>query len=134
MLEIRSSKKQMVLALAIVVAALASFQPTIRAEDEQNVTIHILVTDAETGKPINQARLTLQFEEETRTMMVRHTKPHSFSATTNPQGKYRFTDIPKGTVRLLVTADHHMSWGTSVEIEKDGQQIDVKLKKPQPQL
>ena len=120
--------------LGLGMAILGGLQPSLKADEETGVTIHVVVTDAETGKPINQARLTLQFEEETRTMMVRHSKPHSFSAKTNPQGQCRFRDIPKGTVRLMVTADRHMSFGKEIEINQDDQKIEVKLKKPQPQL
>jgi hypothetical protein len=58
----------------------------------------------------------------------------SYSAKTNPEGHYRFTGIPLGTVRLLVTSELHESYGKDIEIDKDNQEIDVKLKKPQPLL
>ena len=43
-------------------------------------------------------------------------------------------NAPKGTVRLMVTSERHESFGKDIEIEKDSQEIDVKLKKPQPLL
>lgn len=109
-------------------------QSTPKADENDKTTIHVVVKDAESGSPINQARLTLTFNEPTSTMFVKHSKEISYSAKTNPQGHCRFSEIPKVTVRLLVTADNHMSFGKKFEITKDNQEIEVKLKKPQPQL
>jgi Carboxypeptidase regulatory-like domain len=119
---------------ALVVVCLVAFGSTAKAADDERTNIHVVVTDRETGKPIYQARLTLIFEEETSTLNIKHSKPISYSAKTDLKGRYRFTDIPKGTVRLLVTAERHESFGRDFKIEKDNQVIQVKLKKPQPQL
>ena len=92
-------------------------------------SVSVVVKEAESGDPINQARLTLTFQ--------RPGKLHrtvSYGAKTNPQGRYRFTNIPKGTVHLFVTADRHQSYGKEIELEADDQVIEVKLKKPQPLL
>jgi hypothetical protein len=90
--------------------------------------VTVLVKDAATGDPLSQARLTLTF---------RYGKLHhstSYGAKTNAQGRYQFTGIPKGTVHLFVTAEHHQSFGKELEVEQDNQVIEVKLKKPQPLL
>lgn len=118
----------------MVAACLVAFHGTARAAEDERTNVRIMVTDAESGKPIYQARLTLLFLEKSSTMKIKHSKPISFSAKTDLQGRYRFTDIPKGTVRLMVTAEHHKSYGKDLEIEKDNQEILVKMKKPQPQL
>jgi carboxypeptidase family protein len=118
----------------MVATCLVAFHGTARAAEGERTNVHIMVTDAESGKPIYQARLTLLFQEESSTMKIKHSKPISFSAKTDLQGRYRFTDIPKGKVRLMVTAEHHESFGKDFEIEKDNQEILVKMKKPQPQL
>jgi hypothetical protein len=110
------------------------FQPSAKAADSDRSTIHIEVKDSETGQPINQARLTLLFREPGSKFKLKRSKPISYSAKTNAQGKYRFTDIPIGTVRLMVTSEGHESFGKDIEIEKDGQVVEVKLKKPQPLL
>jgi hypothetical protein len=88
-----------------------------------------VVKEADTGDPISQARLTLTFQQ----LGGRH-RTISYGAKTNPQGRYRFTNIPKGTVHLFVTADRHQSFGKEVEVEEDNQVIEVKLKRPQPLL
>ena len=89
----------------------------------------VVVKEADTGDPISQARLTLAFRQPGK--LHRNV---SYSAKTNAQGRYRFTDIPKGTVRLFVTADRHQSFGKEIELEEDNQVVEVKLKKPQPLL
>ena len=118
----------------MVVGCLVANRDAARAADEPRTNIHVVVTDWETGKPIYQARLTLLFQEESSTMKIKHSKPISFSAKTDLQGRYRFTDIPKGTVRLMVTAERHESYGKDIKIDKDNQEIMVRMKKPQPQI
>jgi hypothetical protein len=101
------------------------------SSDHANVTI--VVKDAETEKPLQNARLTLQFHEEGGVARLKRSKMIAYSAKTNPQGRYKFTRIPKGTIRLLVTADHHQAFGKEYELAKD-EVIEVKLRKPQPLL
>jgi len=93
--------------------------------------ITIAVKEADTGQPISNAHLTLQFQEPGN---IRPGKHLAFSAKTNAQGRYRFMDIPKVTVRLMVTAEHHQSFGKEIEVTEDNQVIEVKMKKPQPLL
>ena len=93
------------------------------------VSLTVVVIEAETGDPVSQARLTLTFKQQGRLH-----RSISYSAKTNAQGRYRFTNIPKGTVRVLVTAERHQSLGKEIELEEDNQVIEVKLKKPQPLL
>jgi hypothetical protein len=107
--------------------------PPAASQDESNerTSLNILVTDAETGQPISQARLTLQFRDPRK---HRLDAKLSFNAKTNPQGRYKFLRIPKGTVHLIVTAEHRQSFGRDIEIERDNQLVEVRLKRPQPLL
>jgi hypothetical protein len=98
----------------------------------ERTTLNVVVKEAETGDPINQARLTLQFSEPRG--VFKRSKKISYSAKTNMQGRCRFTHIPKGTILLMVTAEHRQSFGKEFELEKDNQVIEVKLRKPQPLL
>ncbi|MGO9273555.1 MAG: carboxypeptidase-like regulatory domain-containing protein [Terriglobia bacterium] len=105
----------------------------LKAADVSLTSVNILVTDAETGQPIYQAHLTLQFEEQGRKV---HITPKwiSYSAKTNAQGRYRFVDIPKGTIRVLVTADRHQSANKEFQVDRDNPLFEVKLRKPQDQI
>ena len=102
------------------------------AKSFQRTNVNVLVKDAETDQPIYQARLTLRFWEPGG--MLKRSKLLTFTAKTNAQGRYRFVDIPKSTVRLIVTAEYHQTFSKEFDVEKDNQVLEVKLKKPQPTL
>jgi len=120
----------MLAALALVATTLPS---RFKAADVPTTSVNILVTDAETGQPIYQAHLTLQYEEQGRKVHVTP-KIISYSAKTNAQGRYRFVDIPKGTIRVLVTADRHQTANKEFQVDRDNPLFEVKLRKPQDQI
>jgi hypothetical protein len=101
------------------------------ADGVERTSLTVLVKDAVSDQPIANAHLTLSFREPRK---LKRDKALSYSAKTNPQGRYRFVHIPKGTIRLLVTAERHQSFGQDLELEQDNQVFEVKLKKPQPLL
>jgi hypothetical protein len=105
-----------------------------RADSPERTDVTVVVKEADSGDPIFQARLTLQFNESGSAVKLRRGKGITYSAKTNAQGRYKFTGIPKGTIRLLVTADRHQSYGEELELTEDNQVIEVKLRKPQPLL
>lgn len=96
------------------------------------VTITVVVTDARTDKPVNQAHLTLVFREKLG-KAVRY-KTHSYSAKTDAQGRGRFVYIPEGTVELMVTGDGYQAFGREFEVSRDHATLEVKMKPPQPLL
>ncbi len=123
------------LALGLCFAAfffLVVFQAPTRADSAERTSVHVLVKDAVSDQPIANARLTLRFREPGG--RFRRSKVLSFSAKTNAQGRYKFTNIPKGTIHLIVTAERQQTFGQDFELEQDNQLIEVKLKKPQPLL
>jgi hypothetical protein len=89
------------------------------------------VKEADSGQPVVNAHLTLQFAEPRQ---YRRPKPTAYTAKTNPQGRCKFQSIPKGKIRLLVTSENHQSWGKDLDLTEDNPVIEVKLKKPQPLL
>jgi Flp pilus assembly protein CpaB len=112
-------------------------RPMLAQEKEQESTtanLTVEVKDSESGQPLSQARLTLQFQERGNINQLKLPKKLSYSAKTNAQGRYKFTNINKGPIRLFVTAERHQSFGKEYQLEKDNQVIEVKLKKPQPLL
>lgn len=102
-----------------------------RAQTFESTSVTVLVKDAATDQPLPNAHLTLSFKEPRK---LKRDKGLSYSAKTNPQGRYKFVHIPKGTIHLVVTADRHQSFGQDFELEQDDQVVEVKLKKPQPLL
>ncbi len=102
---------------------------TARANEETSV--RVVVKDAATGDPVYQAHLTLQFQIPQKFKLP---KWIAYSAKTDKKGEYTFRRVNKGPIRLLVTAEGHQSYGKQSEIDKDDQVIEVKLRKPQPQI
>ena len=118
---------------AILVAGGAIARPA-PADSTQQTNVIVVVKEAETGQPIPNAKLTLQFREPGNPMKLKRRKQLSFSSKTNLQGRYKFVGVTKGTIRLLVTAERRQSFGQELELEQDNQVIEVKLRKPQPLL
>ena len=92
----------------------------------------VLVKEADTGQPIAQAHITLQFSEPGSALRFGEPKKIAYSAKADSRGRYKFMDINKGTIVLTVTAPGHQSYGKELQLDKDNQVFEVKLKKPQP--
>lgn len=103
-------------------------------EPPSRTSVSIVVKDAKTGEPIANAQLTLQFRLRGDPAKLKRGRRISYNAKTNPQGRYKFTEVPKGTILLFVKADRHQTFGQEFEIEQDNQVIEVKLRTPQPLL
>lgn len=117
--------------LAILALAVSAFSPRTTTCANEETSLRVVVTDAADGQPIFQAQLTLQFQIPQK---FRQPKWIAFSAKTNKKGEYTFRRVNKGPMRLLVTADGHQSFGKQFEVAKDDSTIEVKLRKPQPQI
>jgi hypothetical protein len=105
-----------------------------QAPNSDTANLIVEVKDSETNEPISQARLTLQFQVLGDPKRFKPTKKLSYSAKTNAQGRYKFTNINKGTIHIFVTADRHQSFGKEYEFTENNQVFEVRLKKPQPLL
>lgn len=127
-------RRSLAAAIALGILLCLAAAPAFAADEPENTSIIVLVTDAASKKPIFQARLTLQFREQGNAKKLKLGKLTAFSAKTNAQGRYRFTEVPMGKVRLIVTAEHHQTFSKDFEITKADQLLEVTLRKPQPLL
>ena len=113
-----------------------SFSHSARAQNpkpsSETTTVIVEVVDTDTGQPINGARITLQFTEPGTPGRFGKSKKLSYSSKTNAQGRCKLSEINKGTIVLSVTADGHQSYGKELQLERDNQVFEIKLKKPQP--
>jgi len=117
-------------------AGLLGFASTaLRAKSPDLITVSVVVTDSETGKPVNQAHLTLLFQTgKDPNNALKRSKTISYSAKTDAQGRCRFVYIPEGPVKLLVTEERHQTFGQTFDVSKDHSTLEVKMKPPQPLL
>jgi Carboxypeptidase regulatory-like domain len=118
-------------AAAAIVFTVLGFTVPMAARRGDETSLRVVVKDAASGDPIYQAQLTLQFQIPQK---FRLPKWIAYSAKTNKKGEYTFRRINKGPIRLLVTADDHQSFGKEYEVTKDDSTIEVKMRKPQPQI
>ncbi|HEY6291572.1 MAG TPA: hypothetical protein VI455_08430 [Terriglobia bacterium] len=99
------------------------------------ITVTVVVTEADTGKPINQAQLTLVFQTpKKKDNALSRSKTLAYSAKTNAEGRCKFLLVPEGTVKLLVTENRHQTFGKEFAVSKENSTLEVKLKPPQPLL
>jgi hypothetical protein len=99
---------------------------------EETTTMVVVVKEADTGEPISQARITLQFTQPGTAERFGKSKKLAYSAKTDAQGRCKLLEINKGPIVLTVTATGHQSYGKQLQLVKDNQVFEVKLKKPQP--
>jgi hypothetical protein len=122
------------LALAAGLLAFLTSTP-LRATPPNLITISVVVTDSQTGQPVNQAHLTLVFQmPKDPNNALKRAKTISYTAKTDAQGRCRFVYIPEGPVKLLVTEDRHQTFGQTFEVSQDHSTLEVKMKPPQPLL
>ena len=125
-------RRGLVSACAFCLLFLLASITALASPQDDNVAVTVVVKEADSNEPINQAHLTLIFRIPGDQSKLKLPKHYSFTAKTNAQGRYTFTDIHKGTIRLLVTADRHQTFGKDFELTEPNQVIEVKLKRPQP--
>jgi Carboxypeptidase regulatory-like domain len=107
----------------------------VRANSPTLITVSVVVTDSQTGQPVNQAHLTLVFQTaKDPNNALKRSKTISYTAKTDAQGRCRFVYIPEGPVKLMVTEDRHQTFGQAFDVSKDHSTLEVKMKPPQPLL
>jgi hypothetical protein len=94
----------------------------------------VVVKEADTGDPVGNARITLQFTEPYGPTIPRKGKKIVYNAKTDSQGRCKLIGINKGTIVLMITATAHQSYGKELQLDQDNQVFEIKLKKPQPLL
>ena len=131
-----SRVKLVVLGLVFVFLQAVGVGRAIPSSDSPSyITITVVVTEADSGKPVNQAHLTLQFQTpKKKDNALSRGKTLAYSAKTNAQGRCKFLFVPEGAVKLLVTEDRHQAFGKEFEVSKENATLEVKLKPPQPLL
>jgi hypothetical protein len=108
---------------------------TFRADSPNLITVSVVVTDSQTGQPVNQAHLTLVFQTpKDPNNAFKRSRTISYTGKTDAQGHCRFVYIPEGPVKLMVTEDRHQAFGQTFNVSKDHSTLEVKIKPPQPLL
>jgi len=123
------TQRQAVLSTLVLLVSLLAAVP-LEGREAARLNLAIVVTDSQTGQPVSQAQITLQFHEPGK---LRH-KLISYTAKTNAQGHCKFPEIPEGTLHLIVTHTGHQSFGKDFDVDASHAEIEIKLKPPHPQI
>lgn len=134
-----SSQHNKLFVAAWVAASLlliASLSGSVHAQGGQpsseTTNMTVVVKEYDTGEPVSQARITLQFTEPGGPGRFGKKKKISYDAKADAQGRCKLVGINMGSIVLTVTAPGHQSYGKELQLEKENQVFEVKLKKPQP--
>lgn len=100
----------------------------------ETTSMTVVVKDNDSGQPIPQAHVTLEFFEPHGPTIPRKPKKISYNAKTDMDGRCKLVGINKGPIVLTVIEPGHQTYGKELQLEKDNQVFEVKLKKPQPLL
>lgn len=99
---------------------------------DEATTMTVVVSEADTGQPVTHASITLQFAKFGSHPLHGKPKQIVYNAKTDAQGQCKLAGITKGTIVLSITSAGHQSYGKQLQLEKDDQVFEIKLKKPQP--
>lgn len=129
-------KKCAVTAAAVLVLGGISLSSHAQQEsaDHSATNMTVIVKEYESSAPISQAHITLQFDEPHGPTIPRKPKKIVYNAKTDLQGRYKFTGINKGPIVLMITASGRQSYGKELQLDKNNQVFEIRLKKPQPLL
>jgi hypothetical protein len=123
------------IAISFLLSAIEPNRPLL-AQTENSSTeptnMTVVVREYDSGQPVSQAHVTLQFFVPHGPTIPRKGKRTVYNAKTDTQGRCKLSGINKGSIVLTVTADGHQSYGKELRLEKDNQVFEVRLKRPQP--
>ena len=100
-----------------------------KSDDEEELKIRISVVAAETGKPVGNASVYIRFPEG-KTFFTHKDKEAEMNFKTNQDGSVKVPGVPRGKILIQIVAPGWHTYGKWYDIEKDDEQIDIKLDKP----
>jgi hypothetical protein len=85
------------------------------------------------GRPVDRASVVLDFVEGRNYMKLGRKVLKHWEARTSQDGIAKFPTIPQGKIRVQVIAKGYQTYGQIFDVEKEEQQVTVKLNPPQAQ-
>ncbi len=94
------------------------------------ITIHVTT---QSGKPIEQAEVVVNFVQGRWVGKVGTKIRKSWDLRTNQEGDAKIPAIPQGQIKVMVIAKGYQTFGQTMTIEEEEKNLDIKLNPPQPQ-
>jgi hypothetical protein len=85
------------------------------------------------GKPIDRASVIVRFVEGRSVAKLGKKVRTTWETRSNQDGVVRIPQIPKGKIRIQISAKGYQTFGQDFQIDEDEQTLEIKMNPPQPQ-
>jgi hypothetical protein len=101
------------------------------ADDLTRIEIHLT---NERGKPVDRASVIVKFisGRSVKALGLKKIKT-SWELKSSQQGVAKIPPIPKGKIRIQISAKNYQTFGDDFDIDQDERVVDIVLKTPQAQ-
>lgn len=98
-------------------------------DDQPQSRVKISVVAADTNKPIGNASVYIRYPEG-HTLFTHKEKEAEMNFKTNQDGTVKVPDVPRGKTLIQVVAPGWHTYGKYYDIEKEEEEIQIKLDRP----
>ena len=85
------------------------------------------------GKPIDRASVVVRFVEGRSISKLGRKVRTTWDTKSNQDGVVRIPQIPKGKIRIQVSAKGFQTFGQDFQVDEDERTLEIKMNPPQPQ-
>lgn len=100
-----------------------------KSDEAPESKLKVNVVAAETGKPIGNASVYIRFPEG-KTFFTHKDKEAEMNFKTNQDGSVKVPSVPRGKILVQIIAPGWHTYGKWYDIEKDEEEINIRLDKP----
>jgi outer membrane biosynthesis protein TonB len=100
-----------------------------KPDDAEESKLRVSVVAADTGKPVANASVYIRFPEG-KTFFTHKDKQAEMNFKTNQDGSVKVPSVPRGKILVQIVAPGWHTYGKWYDIEKDEEEIDIRLDKP----
>jgi hypothetical protein len=85
------------------------------------------------GKPIERASVIVRFLGGRSAAKLGRKTRTTYETRSNQEGVVRIPQIPKGKIRIQISAKGYQTFGQDFQVEEDERTLEIKMNPPQPQ-
>jgi hypothetical protein len=85
------------------------------------------------GKPIERASVIVRFLGGRSAAKLGRKVRTNWETRSNQDGIVRIPQIPKGKIRIQISAKGYQTFGQDFQVDEDEQTLEIKMNPPQPQ-
>jgi hypothetical protein len=100
-----------------------------KSDDQPESKLKVSVVAADSGKPIGNASVYIRFPEG-KTFFTHKDKEAEMDFKTNQDGTVKVPSVPRGKILIQIIAPGWHTYGKWYNIEKDEEEIQIRLDKP----